>query len=290
MKKRLVMIDLDKTLIDRNYQVSVPNGEQLVAMAVQACRDQGIEVGLASDTALVNLQEWAVRFGMGGPLIGEFGACVGLSSGEILSTDERSVEIFSNLRQLLTKHLLADHSLGTILIGDNVALIREFGENSRSPLPRFLSGRMVLISGLRKCSISFYARRVREGQLLQDEQLLEGAINIVKHEIGELGLDPEKDFAFYDNPEYGICIVHLRETNKQLGFIKLMNSGDYEPTMAMIGDSMGDFIDHPKVVQCCVSNAPDVYQQCCQHIATQPMTAGVIELLHKLAEQPKSDF
>jgi len=52
----------------------------------------------------------------------------------------------------------------------------------------------------------------------------------------------------------------------------------------MVGDSMSDWLDDDRVIQCAVGNASDAYKEKSKLIATSARTEGVIELLELIAK------
>ena len=71
---KLIMIDLDNTLINSDYQLNV---------AVKKFRDtikeltkKNIKVGLCSDSATITLRQWTQKLQLTGPIIAERGAVI----------------------------------------------------------------------------------------------------------------------------------------------------------------------------------------------------------------------
>lgn len=77
-KNKLVLIDLDKTLIDTNYQ---PNDGRINS-EIKRLQNGGWQLGLSSDTPLLTLQRWSDIFGMSGPIIAERGALIKIENNK----------------------------------------------------------------------------------------------------------------------------------------------------------------------------------------------------------------
>ncbi|OGF90422.1 hypothetical protein A3I27_03975 [Candidatus Giovannonibacteria bacterium RIFCSPLOWO2_02_FULL_43_11b] len=60
--------------------------------------------------------------------------------------------------------------------------------------------------------------------------------------------------------------------------------GDAFDKVFMVGDSMSDWLDDDRVIQCAVGNASDAYKEKSKLIATSARTEGVIELLELIAK------
>lgn len=275
--RTLVFVDLDKTLIDRSYKVSVDDGELLVANAVSKCRDRGIEVGLASDTPLPVLRYWADIFGMTGPIIAELGALYQVNGTTIIDT-EPSVGIdFVAARNSLVSDLLKNRPELSLFIGDNTSFVRKM--NSGDIKVDFLD-RFVLISGLRTRSLAFHCMMIgKNREPMPNEKLLADIVEKARDCLAESGTDLDKVF-FDVNSEYGICIARSASASKRKAILDILNADDFD--IIFIGDSMGDFIDDSRVKQFAVVNATEDYKKLCSRISEKSTTEGVVELLDSI--------
>lgn len=271
----LVLLDVDKTIIDVDYQLNVP--EEVFCSAIRAAQDAGVVIGINSDTPFGTLQEYAKRFGCDGPILAERGAVLAMSSGvepEVIVPD---AEQFSLLGQLLSSQLSHHQRRHLINLGD----VRRLAQWERGLPQDAPDGTVaVLLNPLRLGSFSFWVRVQREQRWVKDPDALAGVVaqlGEVGRSIGPVWEDRDLD----SNAEYGICIVHHRASNKQHGVVVLRDRMPEVP-LTMIGDSMSDDLALDGAEQWAVANASDEYKQRCSRVATLPLTAGVIELLSSL--------
>lgn len=93
---RLVLLDLDNTLIDADYCLTVPENE--FRTVIQELANKGVHVGLCSDSAVITLRQWADRLGLTRPIVAERGAVVWDSARQIENILDVSDEVKRKLR------------------------------------------------------------------------------------------------------------------------------------------------------------------------------------------------
>lgn len=271
----IVLLDVDKTILDEKYRLTVPL--KLFRTRLEEIQQEGFRIGLNSDSALYTLKRSAGIYRMMGPLVAERGAILLAEKNavpEYLNLDARDFRILRDrfLRILLREHL--EEYL--LMVGDVNRL------SSRLPsLPSDDCGArlIVLVNGLRRCSMSFYVRARDRTRWVRDAGSLDEVLillNVVGSSMGSFWGERDVD----RNPEYGICIVHHIETQKKnaIGSIAELFPGS---PIYMVGDSMSDWMGDD-VMHCAVANGKPEFKVRCQFVASSGYTAGVLEVLEHL--------
>lgn len=273
MHKRIILLDLDGTIITRSYQLTVAGSK--LRSVVENLQTGNTFVGLNSDTPLQPLKSWAGLFGMRGPLIGEKGQVLSFSPAEPAQTIGGMGDYFRALKRQVILRSHEQFANTFIGIGDVTEFVRQggkiFGEDRQA----------IFINGYRQCSFSAYALAYRDGSLTYDAELYELFCNLVMSLVA-----PDEDrLAEADkNDLYGILILHEKGASKTRGFQHLIDRLGDEIEYVMIGDSLSDQIltDHPVKV-CAVGNAsPELKAWALETggmVADAPFTEGVIEIL-----------
>jgi len=271
---KLILLDLDNTLIDSDYNLNIPENE--FRLEVQRLADRNICVGLCSDSAVITLKQWVGRLGLTGPIIAERGAVVWdhmLGTTDII--DVPGTKWLGSFREEFVKTLMRDFPEATIMIGDATRFIKDKSVGSA------LTQQVFAVNGFRVASFSFFACRPRKSQpgLEPDAELLEKVGVLVTKLLAEFG--KSKESLFWDeNSRYGILIVHAPTTEKWRGVFMMANRMVSEQTI-MVGDSMSDFLNLPDVIQYAVGNADSRYKQKSSFVAKGVLTEGVIECLRQ---------
>lgn len=270
--KDLILLDLDKTLIDESYQPTIP--DEMVRQAVNACLERDITIGLCSDSALNLLQYWEERFGMKGPIVFEKGAAVFYpTAGEKYVATPEATKWFPELRRRFAFKMVDRLPEWFTVVGDNTMFIQE-----QQRLPGG-SRYAVLLSGVRQYSFGAHVRAVRDdGTLLIDT----GALPIIRDEVVDIATSLFGEELDIDaNPEYGTLIIHAACTRKRNG-VRAIIEQRHPSRILMVGDSLPDFLDLAEVDQYAVGNAKEEYKQRCKYVANATYTEGVIEILGRL--------
>ncbi len=275
MADKIVLLDVDKTLLDVNYQLTVPPPE--FAAALDRAEAAGLMVGLNSDTPLQSLVRLTQPYGVRGPIVAELGGVVTRSPTDQPELAVPEAAQLASLRPKLLARLATDPDQRFLTgVGDALAL-PEWERGLPLDGPASIA---VLVNGFRLASVSFWVRGRKGSAWDKDETALDAAIAQLEplgQALGELWTTRQVD----RNPEYGICIVHAARTRKALGVqhLRRLFPG---ASIAMVGDKLADWIDDPEVVHYAVGNAAPDFKQRCAYVAHTPMTAGVIEILRHL--------
>lgn len=273
-KHKLVLIDLDNTLIDSDYKLSVPIND--FRACAESLENVGVSIGLCSDSAVVTLQQWKNKLGIKGPVVAERGAVIWDPQGNNeLILQPMETKWFSEFRREFILNIMSRVPKAGIYIGDAT----RFAKSAAIDTPESY---IFAINGYRKASFSFFALRVNENRRVYepDPNLLAVAISIIEEMLPNYKRKKE-DLFWDENLKYGILIVHENTSKKQLGISRLM--GELLPSQTvMIGDSISDYLDIPGALQFAVGNADFDYKRKCDYVATEKLTAGVIECLNRI--------
>ena len=269
---KLVLLDLDSTLIDADYCLNVPENE--FRAVVQELADKDVLIGLCSDSASITLQQWSHRLGLTGPIVGERGAVIWNSKLQIEDIlDIPETAWFCDLREDFICAVMRNFPDATILIGDATRFVKE-----RS-MSHALTRQVFAVNGFRVASFSFFACRPKKDRsaLEPDSKLLERASALVERIAMTYGKVKERLY-WDENSQYGILIVHSSTTEKSRAVSALIDQLKPEQTF-MVGDGMSDFLNLPHVAQYAVNNADPRYKAKSVFVAESPLTKGVIECL-----------
>lgn len=272
---KLVLLDLDNTLIGADYNLTVSEDELRTTVSGLSKRD--IRIGLCSDSALITLRQWSKRLKLTGPIVAERGAVIWdpiQQTEELIGTS--TTGWFRELRELFVSKILRDFPCATIILGDATRFVKDRAMSS------FLTEKIFAVNGFRTASFSFFAFRPNQDRtsIVPDAELLDSASSIVSDTIESLGMT--KSNLFWDeNPMCGILIVHALTTKKWRGVSALMDRLKPEKVV-MVGNGMSDFLELQNVLQYAVGNADPRYKEKSSFVAQRSLTEGVIECLQQL--------
>ena len=262
---KLAMIDLDATLINRQYQVTDPGIYEAIAETIAA----GWTISLNSDTPLQPLEQWRKHFGTNGPIIAERGAVVEMPVGAYM--DSGDVQRVASARDHLTERLL-ELSV-TTWTGNPVEAVR--AGLRMQPGAKIA----VLINGFSQCSLRYHVRAVAaDGSLRQDRDVFEFVYDSCKDVRPAF---TEGDLRIDANPDYSMVIMSKMSDTKRLGTQKLLSWHKPMRTV-MIGNSMTDYIGSDCAEHYAVANAILDFKHQSVYVAGAPMTAGVVEILNRV--------
>lgn len=277
------MFDIDKTLLGVDYK---PNSEHFRDV-VLALRAAGWDVGLNSDTGPARIAKLALFWDCNAPIVAEFGNAIysvenalqGLEPDWIRRPDSEPF-FDSVLGRFLcqVRKLFPDLYILTCEPYAGLDLLRHME----------LDKALLLVNGSRRHSLSFFVRMPKAEQD-KGKALLQS--------LGDLAVDCFRRQADLDikiplvdlNPEYMVFIMHFADSAKCQAQPFLQERYD---VIAMVGDSMNDFLARPGEVSPCyqmaVGNANPAYKALCQYVASDPLTCGAIQCAEHLLALPES--
>ncbi len=271
---KLILLDLDNTLIDADYRLTVSEDE--FRSVVQELANKDVLVGLCSDSATITLRQWSDRLGLTGPIIAERGAVVWNPTKQTENiVDMSETAWFQDFRMSFIKIVMQNFPGATLIIGDATKFVKERNMSGA------LTQQIFAINGFRVASFSFFAYRPnsRGSGIEPDPELLSRTSALVMEMLKDY--DKKKEELFWDeNLQYGILIIHAGITEKWRGVSSVIKDLSPEQTI-MVGDGMSDFLGLSNVMQYAVGNANPLYKKNSVFVAQQPLTAGVIECLRQ---------
>jgi hydroxymethylpyrimidine pyrophosphatase-like HAD family hydrolase len=278
--QRIVLLDVDATLIDKNLLPTSQGGWDPVRKAVLRLQAQGARVGLNSDTPLQTLQEYSELLGLEGPIVGELGQVVSLDGHEKSRMLGKSAAFFSDFRKQIIGRLLdeADHPL--VCIGD----VNKYPRKVHGKIHQ----RAFLINGMRQCSFSMFVFGRIEDELVIQDPLLDEALALMKATFGER---LPNEFRFDEDRASGILIMHENLASKSTAYSEIIKHFGSAWSYAMIGDGDSDVIQGTPVPVTihAVGNAKQSVQNAARLTggisAAGTITAGVIDILNRLADE-----
>lgn len=267
----VVLIDLDRTLLNEHYQLTDPGINDAIAQA----KANGLQVGLNSDTPFASLYMWWNQLKMNGPIIYEKGAGIWFPEDDADICLTGASMIVQRARPILISHLIRKERV-MLVYGDAVNFVRQI-----SAIPNSCDRIFIGFNGLRRYSIAFHIRRIDEhsGSLVIDTDTAQRILNSLED---YLPVSELLSAGHYDM-EYGFFYINPTDVNKATGakeaFRRLTSS-----RQIVIGDSMSDYPgeDQSDVEVCAVANATDHFREIASKVAEGSYTQGVTELLRSL--------
>ena len=260
---RLILIDLDKTLLDINYNLT----DEKVLAEISRVQSLGWQVGLSSDTPLEPLKVWADKFGIKGPVLAEKGSILYIPEvGEFILSDTE--KFFKDLKKSFIGELVSRKV--PYLHGDATQFLR-----NNPKLPDMVDERVVTINAYRRCSFSFFTRKInKEGFLKKDAQFAQEVAEFTRPLWSKTSFRLIED----SNPEYGIYILAPEKTSKRDGTMRLMEKLSFHK-IGIIGDSIGDIVGNDIAIHYAVGNATEELAKVADYSAKAKYASGVAEIL-----------
>lgn len=270
MHKKLLLVDLDNTLIDRSYRLT----DAQIEDAIKKIQHHGFDVVLCSDSAIEYLLEWQSKLGISpSPVIGEKGAVVFFPSIGVSVIDQSLSKRFRQLRSEVLERL----SIGreNIVVCGNVNEIVSREQGWQLPMETQFA---FLVNAYRRSSFSMYARRIDQGgKLTIDSKLVVRAWRSIEPIANKLFADEE--LVLDCNDDYGVIILHGKRTSKTTTVKRLLREISYTQCF-MIGDSVADLILDKRVATLAVGNASQKLKKNAKKVAERDLTSGVVELIN----------
>lgn len=270
MSQKIVLFDVDKTLIDTEYSLNVPL--EVWQNSIKEAQAKGWSLGLNSDSGLAALLQKTAAWGMKGPVISERGALIHHPSGVITDTSGAGwLGLMPQIRDLFAERLRAMGYSVFPTIYDPAMAKEKPGKQ------------IVVVNTLRERSLGFFTRRLvlKEGVVKDTHNLPIIEQILRKFLVDHLGKEVMDELEWDVNPDYAVGIVHHINTRKKRGVEKLMESLRLQK-LFMVGDTLHDWIDLPGVVHCGVGNASPEFLRKCTIISPKPLTLGAIDILQQI--------
>jgi hydroxymethylpyrimidine pyrophosphatase-like HAD family hydrolase len=269
VKNTLILMDLDQTLLDRQYKIT----DKRILKKLRAMQNAGWLFGLNSDSPYQSMLLHAQALGLAGPLIAERGNCIRFVNSVIpVWHDERNKAKFAEV--FFAFHNAIPALFPSIRVHDDVRMsrqqFRDFTVNEHSL--------HMLQHVTRAYSFGFHLYlKTPEGNTFPHELLDQVADTARRLFRAIFNADP-----LYDcNHDYGVCILHEEKSVKAKAMPIAISELGCE-RFYMIGDSLSDHLGDNRVIQCAVGNASPEYKAVSTIVATAPLTSGVLEILERI--------
>src|SRR3989338_7586543 len=233
--KKLVLLDLDRTLIDDEYHLNVPL--EHLKKSLKEAESRSLTIGISSDSSAETISAYEKLCGLSGRIVAEKGAYLtrGPDIGNGVLTIKQT-SIFPVVRKKFVKKLLIDPRV-LVIHGDVNEISRLF---PNLPCNNCSSNKAVLINNSRRASLSFYAYE-RVKNLWQTNRSILGtirneAMRILRNESETLANNVQIDL----NEKSGVCIIHHNKTSKSLA-LPILQYWYPHHQIFTIGDSLTDY-------------------------------------------------
>lgn len=266
MSKNVVLIDLDHTLVDENYQLT----DETVKEVIAERRREGWIVGLNANAPLrTQLNRWN-QLGMNGPIVVERGAAVWFPDEAFVELC-RSKNIVQKAKEAILGHIQElDETL--LIHGDATGFLRNIHE-----VPGVSNSRLVAINGLRLFSIAFHVRRIEKetGRLHVDVDLAEKVIEELRKYFPITDTLSEGQL----ETDYGFFHIDPIDVSKATGATKAFND-IHASRRVVIGDHIEDYVEDAEVYA--VANASQDLKNKADKVSVASYASGVKEILASL--------
>lgn len=264
VKKILVLLDIDGTLMDENYNIT----SDKIYSLIEICKKKGAVFCLNSNRAMEDLIPIYKKFNLNGFIIGENGSFVFYPENEELINFAKSEE-YLRLKKILPEFLenLFDNS--KFSFEDTVKVV-ETGKVSFSENTLFLANKF------RKYTFSIHVKDNNQGILNNNIKLS----RLVAEKIKELILKEKLSFEVAISDSFANILIFPNYCNKGSTFSKILAERYGKITSIMIGD---DYSDEPlmNVVNLiyAVGNAQENLKKKADYVSAQDYTKGVEDIL-----------
>lgn len=261
----VVLIDLDRTLLDESYQLTDVGVVDTIAQK----QSQGWVIGLTSDTPIRTLNYWYNRLGLNGPMVVEKGAAVWWPEDDAYTRLTKAHGVVEKGKKAILSAVIEMGDV-MVIVGDSTAFIR-----GTDQIPPVNYQKLLAYNHLREFSIAFHVRRIDfDGRLVLDVDLAQKLVRDLQGHIpvSELLSEGELD------PDYGFFFVNPSDVSKSTGNAEVFRN--YRNRRVVIGDSMSDFMTEVEVLA--VGNSHPDFKSVAGRVATATYASGVKELLETL--------
>lgn len=251
----IVLVDVDGTLIpDESTDGFIPEEDVLMLQtALNQAKDKGISVGLCSDSPLEQLQKFAARLGIDGPIVAENGNILfhngkTITVNSLSSLNEIKTQIISQAKQLMYEQ------------GED-CIAPEFGGNPVNPDSN---------------SWSFGANRQTSVTVFGPASLIDS--------LGTV-LNGNSDYSVDASPEYNYFAIHPGPDYKTNKGKTLNVLSQYGHNVVMVGNSKSDWVEPALGVRCAfVSNSriPEDIAEKAAYVSDKQLVKGVVDIINKI--------
>lgn len=275
--KKIIMVDLNGTMVDKTYKITVPLKN--LNYSINNAKNNGAIIGLSSDSPKETLLAITKDLDIKGPIVAEGGA--------VLSLDNKDILLNSKGGAL---KLCSDAMVEYLVNNQKTSRLVSFGDVNR--LSRLLvehgdiigakASEAIFVNKMRLASMSFFCFQRNGTKWVPDPEQLEYFTNWSLQYLSNNQLIATEDVIVDQNIDYGISVLHHNDTKKSLAVPPLQKLYP-GAKIFIIGDSMFDWHgENTEVIHCAVANASPEYKNHCSYVANKSYTEGVIEIIDTL--------
>lgn len=269
MPNNLFLLDLDLTLIDKNYGPTIHLGE--FKKIVKQREQKGDIFGLISDTPYQTLKQRMEEFQFHGPVVSEKGAIITWPSGKQQVTFMDTID-WPLLKERLLEALRRSFPKAYFVeIGYRVFL------QSPQNIPAG-SNMVVIINPYRKHSFGIHIRGINStGQIIEDLSVFQEVDVVFKETLDHYSL--LQSFSIDSNPTYFVIILSNPRVDKRLA-MPLLREHYLRYQLVVIGNDSSEAILKGYVDKLgAVGNATEDLKKVADIVAHSDYTVGVLEIL-----------
>lgn len=271
--EKIIFIDLNRTLLEPDGKPT-PGSETVLIEAITSTTQEGIAVGLNSDSPLPPLWRLAQKLGMNGPIFAENGT---------LYYEPQTDTVYALLQipdiEKVRSELVAQLTDKGLFIFPPL-VSPEFGEPNEITGIEGQEG--IAFGRYRMCTITIFGLK-REGDSLIPNA--KATMKTAEWLTGRLA----DGVALYHDPSTAYIAIHplypgqtTYQPNKALGVGQLLTFNPWAKIFK-IGDDERDLqygIGEDHIFTGMVANAQNQWKEQADYVAQQPFTVGTIELIH----------
>lgn len=274
--KSLIFLDIDGTLIDNKYQTNCDGLKVLIKNLAK----KDIIFGLNSNRSLEDLLPVAKKFDITGPIIGENGAFVYMSSTgtthSLLPVNLRRK--MSKLRKIFrpeAERFLREKYPRKNVVYRNLDTVDAIIRPHKYDFPS--DSLLILNNKFRKFTISAHIREFREENLIPAKKMLEELVDYLKKQFAE-----DKDLVISYSLSFCNVLIYSSAVSKRLAIEKLKKKFFNSYRVYAIGDELSDFNMVNGIGSFfTISNASTEVKNLAGYVSPFNYTQGVIDILKR---------
>ncbi len=276
MKKNLIFLDIDNTLLDREYKIN----SSTIRFVIEQLQKEGHIFVLNSNRSLPDLQDVANRFGFNGYLIGENGAYIfdQKNNKQELLILQKDILLIEQSREIIRKFIKEKEQDIQYLFCDTTELNKHLEtfitDNNRNYL--------IAENEFRKYSISLHIKKIVNSGYLTDIDSAKYFWKEISGLLEKINQNHELNIEYTES--FANILILVTSINKIFANKKLTEKfNDYR--IIYIGD---DIQDKPTSTEYdfffTLQNGDKLAKDSANYIAQAPLAKGVEEILLKLEE------
>jgi HAD superfamily hydrolase (TIGR01484 family) len=274
---KLILLDIDGTLLDSKYHSDDPKLIDLIA----ELQHSGVAFGLNSNRALEDLLPVAKMFGIEGPIVGENGVFVYypakgktkyfLDEAQLVALKQTKQQSELKMRQLLQQAFSASE-----VRWEEADTIKAAAGANKSKYQE--NAIVVLNNRFRKYTVSAHLKTYRRGTLEPLKDILPELTAALSNAF------KSKDITVAYSSLFANILVYSSLVSKRRAVEHLLKEDFPSAELFVIGDELGDYEMAAGLGEfLCVANASDEAKAKASRISPQPHSQGVRWLLQSIS-------